>query len=307
MMRSLKFKNLFFQPLTLCMLALTSQVVYSGQIYTIYNTGSQNGVSVRDSDTFSQSLFFNPGFSINGITAGDNNDMYLTSGNNIYNYSNTGTLLNSFTFPNSGINYQDVTFDGNNIYAAYTGSQNGVSIRDADTFGSSSFFNPGFAVSDISAGDNNNLYLTADNSIYNYASSGALIDSFVFPNNGINYKDITFAGDNIYTVYTGSQNGVTVRNSDTLSQSLFFFDPGFVISGIAAGDNNDMFLTSGNSIYNYSDTGALLGSFTFPGSGINYTDIAFAADIAKVPEPSVLALLGLGLMGIRLSKRKKLN
>ena len=251
----------------------------SDQIYTIYN-GSQNGVTVRDANTLEQITFFDPGFAPSSIVAGNCNNMYLTSNNKIYNYSNRGRLINSFTFPSTGINYHAIAYAGRKIYVAYDGSQNGVTIRNSKTFRQRFFFDPGFTIDGITAGKNNDMYLTSGNKIYNYSARGRLLNSFTWPSTSILYSDTTFVPSNscsnkLYTVYGGSQQGVTVRNSSTLVQSNVV-TPGFVASGIASGNNKDMYLTSSNVIYHYSERGTLLKRMVFPDSGINYTGITYA-------------------------------
>lgn len=293
----MKFFSKFFTALVL---GAVSMFANAGVIYTAY-TGNQNGVTIRDSDTLVQSFFFNPGFGVDNIAAGGNNDMYLTSGNVIYQYSNAGVQLNSMTFPDPAIAYQGIAYAGTSIYAAYTGSQNGVTIRDSTTLVQTALFDPGFAVDNIAAGNGNEMYLTSGNTIHRYSNTGVQLASLIFPDPGVDYQGITMAvsGNNIYTAYTGSQNGVTVRDALSLVQS-FFFDPGFAVDNLVAGDNNDMFLTSGNSIYHYSDVGIQLNSFTFPDQ-VNYEGIAFVS----VPEPSTLLLIACGVLGLRIMSRLK--
>ncbi len=276
-------------------IATISNTVLAAQIYTIYN-GSQNGVTIRDSVTLAQTHFFDPGFAASSIVAGNNNNMYLTSGNKIYNYTNTGSLISSLTFPDAGVNYHEIAYAGNKIYTAYNGSQNGVTVRDSMTFNQTLFFDPGFAINGITAGSNNDMYLTSGNNIYNYSDTGTLLNSFTWPSTSIVYSDTTFNGSKLYTVYDGIQEGVTVRDPVTLVQSNVVL-PGFSASGIASGNNNDMYLTFGNVIYHYADNGTLLNSMTFfPDAGVNYTGITYAA--SPVPVPAAVWLFGSGLLGL---------
>jgi hypothetical protein len=252
----------------------------SNQIYTIY-TGSQNGVTVRDANTLEQITYFDPGFSPSSIVAGNCNNMYLTSGNSIYNYRNTGELINIFSFPSRSINYHAIAYAGSKIYVAYDGSQNGVTIRDSNTFQQLLYFDPGFVIDGITAGKNNDMYLTSGNNIYNYSADGEYLNSFTWPSIGILYSDITLSPSHscknkVYTVYGGSQQGVTVRDSDTLNQSNVV-TPGFIPAGISSGNNNDMYLTNKNIIYHYSDNGVKINEMEFiHDSGIIYTGITFS-------------------------------
>ena len=186
-----------------------------------------------------------------------------------------------------------------NIYASYTGSQQGVTIRDL-SLNQISYFSTGFNIDGIAAGNNNDLYVTSGSSLYNYSTTGTLLNQMNFGNtSGINYTDITVSGNNVFASYTGSQQGVTIRDL-SLNQS-FSFNTGFNIDGIAAGLNNDLYVTSGNSIYNYSTNGTLLNQMNFPDSGINYTDIA----VSSVPVPAAAWLFGSGLLGLVGVARRK--
>lgn len=270
----------------------------AGLIYAVY-TGSQNGVTVRDADTFAQQTFFDPGFVINGIAAGRNNDIYLTGANSIYRYSNTGTLLNSFSWPDTSIVYRSITVGDGQLFTAYQGSQVGITVRDASTLIQSAAFLTSLN-NGVGSASENTMYRVAGNNITRYDNSGAILNSFDFPDMGINYTNVDVGNGVIYASYAGSQNGVTVRNEVSLLQSNFF-DPGFLINGLAAGVNSDMYLTNANSIYRYGANGVLVNSFSFPDAGIVYTDIAYA----QVPEPVTLSLVGLGLLGLAFARRRK--
>lgn len=297
--------NHLIKPIMLALCVLISNTVLAAQIYTIYG-GSQNGVTVRDATTLAQTNFFDPGFTPTSIVAGNNNNMYLTSGNTIYNYSTSGSMISSFTFPDSGINYHQIAYAGNKIYTAYDGSQNGVTVRDSNRFNQLQFLPFTFPIQGITAGANNDMYLTSGNNIYNYSDTGVLLNTFTWPSTSIDYTDTTFSGSKLYTVYGGSQEGVTVRDPNTLIQSNVV-TPGFVASGIASGDNNDMYLTRDNVIYHYTDTGTLINSMTFPDQGIDYKGITFAGD-AVVPLPAAAWLFLSGLAGmIGLSRRNKVR
>jgi len=287
--------------LVIAFLTLASSYASAGQIYAAY-TGSVNGVTIRDAATFEQSLFIDLDFTANHIAA-SNNGLYLTSGNSIYNYSLTGELLNSFAF-DGPINYGGIAYADDDIYAAYSGAANGVTARDASTLEQSHFIDADFVVDSLAAGRPGELYLTSGNHIYNLSSSGDLLGSFAF-DGAIDYGGITYADAFIYAAYSGSANGVTVRDSTTLEQS-HFIELDFVVNDIVAGINSDLFLTSGNSIYHYSDTGTQLNSFTFDSQAITYQGIAFnPSTVIEVPEPSTLAILSLGLMGLIFRRKKR--
>jgi len=290
------------------LLLIISTYSSAGLIYSAYN-GSENGITVRDAATLNQTNYFSLGFVVDNVAAGDNNDMFLTSGNSIYHYSNTGTQLNSFTWSSGTISYQGISFsaDGNLFYTAYNASENGITVRDTTTLNQTAYFSLDFAVDNVAAGDNNDMFLTSGNNIYHYSNAGTQLDSFSWSTETISYEGVSFAvGDNsFYTVYNGSENGITVRDSTTLNQTAYF-SLDFAVDDVAAGDNNDMFLTSSNSIYHYSNTGTQLNKFSFDNTNISYAGISFAA--SAIPEPSTLAIFALGLLGLiscRLNKQLK--
>ena len=278
-------------------LGLFSLSASAGQIYTTY-TGSQNGVTVRDADTLVQSFAFSLGFAVDNISAGSNNDMFLTSGDSIYHYSDAGEQLNSFTWGNPRLSYDGIAVSGEDFFTAYSGSQNGVTVRNSNNLAQRNFFDPGFATDNIAAGNGNEMYLTSGNSIYRYDDNGVQLAQMAFPDPRINYQGISMAslGNSIYAAYTGAQNGVTIRDSANLAQS-FFFDPGFTVDNLVAGGNSDMYLTSGNSIYHYSEAGVQLNQFSWSDTSIQYQGIAHA-----VPEPAALMCFLLGLAGLGLKR-----
>ena len=114
------------------------------------------GFTVRDL-RLNQTFFLNTGFDISGIAAGPNSDVYLTSANNIYHYKADGTLLQKMTFPDTGIKYIGITATSDRVYATYTGSQVGVTVRDLN-LNQLSCFGTAFTASGIAAGDASDLY-----------------------------------------------------------------------------------------------------------------------------------------------------
>ena len=275
----------------------------AGIIYAAYE-GSQTGVSVRDSSSFNQINSFGTSFTIDGIVAGAGDELYIASNDSIYRYLNDGTLLQSFTWP-SGINYSDVTFDGQSISSSYNGVQLGVTNRNADTLVQNSSFMTGINAGSISKGLDSDLYLTSGNNIYNFSNGGSLLNTMTFPNSGINYTDVTVQDGLLVASYGGVANGITIRDADALIQ-LSYFNLDFSINGIDAGDNSDIFLAGGNSLYKYGLDGSQLNSFTWGDNSIIYTDIAFK-DVTSVPEPSTLIVFALGMFGLASRRLNKLS
>lgn len=270
------------KALLLATAVMAGSATQAATVYASYK-GSQQGVTVRDTN-LNQIRYFATGLNAEGIAAGVNNDVYLASGSHLLNYSNTGTLIKDMNFgDNSGIVYTDVAVGNGKVFASYTGSQHGVTVRDF-ALNQLSYINTGFDSTGISAGNNNDFYLASTSHLYHYSADGTQIADMNFGNNsGIVYTDVAFAGTQIYASYTGSQTGVTVR--DLNLKQIRYFPTRFNIDGIVAGNNNDMYLSSGSHLYHYTAMGVLIKDMNFgDNSGIIYTDVAFTA--GKVLDPS---------------------
>ena len=165
----------------------TSVVVKGDKVYATYE-GSQLGVTVRDLN-LNQLSSFGTGVKANGVAAGQNNDVYIAAGNHIYNYNVDGSLIKDMAFPVDSINYTDVTVIGDKVYASYTGSQDGFTVRDLDLNQLSSA-STGFVPHSIAAGPANNVYLTSANHIYNYSTDGRQLEDMTFPDGSINYTSV---------------------------------------------------------------------------------------------------------------------
>ena len=146
-----------------------------------------------------------------------------------------------------------------------------MSVRDLNLT-QLNWFNTGIEASGIAAGPNNDVYLSAKNHIYNFDVNGNLLRDMTFPSSSIEYTDVTVLCDKVYASYRGSQHGFTVRDLQLNQQSST--EIGREISGIAAGPNADLYLTSANHIYNYSTSGALIRDMDFPVSSINYSGVS---------------------------------
>lgn len=280
------------------MCACMAQAQANTTVYATY-AGSQLGVTER-TQTLAQTNYFGTGVTASGIGLGVSNDLYISAGNHLINYSINGTLINDMTFPDTTINYTDVAVGGGNVLASYNGSQLGFTVRDYG-LNQLNAVTTGFNINGIAAGDNNHVYLASGNHLYDYLTNGTQVTDMTFPDAGINYTDIDYGNNMLVASYTGSQQGVTLRNL-ALNQTSFF-GVGFNIDSLALGNNNDVFLTSGNSLYNYTLGGALITSMTFPDAGILYTGI----DVTPVPEAESYAMMlaGLGAIGLMMRRRSK--
>lgn len=237
-------------------------------VYGSYN-GSQTGITVRDS-YLNQSTFIPTQYSPNAIAAGTANTVYVTSGDRIVRYGANGTVVKSFKFGDSTINYSGIVTNNNKVYATYNGSQQGVTIRHPNTLAQLSYFSTPFNPSSIAIGANNTLYLTSGDHLYKYSSSGQILYSIASPDPGVTYTGITVKDGRVYASYKGSQNGYTVRDSN-LNQ-LGFYNLPFSPLSIDTGINNDLYFSAYQHLYRYKIAGGILKNMEFP--TINYTGIA---------------------------------
>ncbi len=292
-------KNFVRAAIAAASLSVSGAALADGTVYATY-TGSQQGVTERASATLAQSFAFNTGADGTGVAAA-NGHVYFSAANHLYDYTTGGALVTNMTFPDPAILYTGVAVDAGTVYASYQGSQQGVTIRDLNLNQISSF-GTGINASGIAVGDGN-IFLSAANHLYRYTTAGALLVDFAFPDSGIEYTGISYANSTVFASYKGTQQGFTIRDLN-LGQ-LNFVSVGFDISDIVAGDNNNVFLTSANNIYEYGLNGLLLNTMTFPDAGINYSAIAFVPNAPAVPEPTTWAMMigGLGLVGAAMRRR----
>jgi hypothetical protein len=167
---------------------------HAGTIYASY-TDSQRGVTVRD-ENLAQSAFLPMSFAPDAIGDGAADTFYVLSKNNIYHNDAQGKALAHFAWSDATIKYTGVALHGMNVYVTYTGSQTGISVRDAKTLVQSDVFPTPFAPSAIAVDDNGNIYLAARNHLYKYSNDGKLLVDMNFTDSGINYSGIAVKGNN---------------------------------------------------------------------------------------------------------------
>ncbi len=252
-----------------CLFMSLSGMADANNFYAAYN-GAQQGVTVRSLNLQQVSFFATP-HPVNAVAAGPNNDLYVTYKNHIYNYTVSGALIKDMAFPDSGINYTDISVRGNRVYVSYNGSQKGVTIRDL-ALNQLFYFATPFSIKGIAAGTDNDIYLAAGNGLYRYGTNGILLKSMIFPDKGIDYTDVTITCGRLLASYSGSQRGVTIRDLTTLNQ-YSFFATSFDIAGLVAGTDNDVYVSSSNHLYNLTLTGIQKQAFTWPQTNLSYDDV----------------------------------
>ena len=269
MNRKLDAARLFRFTVLLAFFLSLTVMAHANNFFAAYN-GVQQGVTVRTLN-LQQVSFIQTPHPVNGIAAGPNNDLYMVYRNHIYNYSVSGALIRDMNFPDTGINYTDVSVRGNRVYASYNGSQKGFTVRDL-ALNQLAFVPTSFSINGIAAGTNNDLYLASGNRLYRYATNGTLLNVMTFPDAGIIYTDVAVNCDRLLASYSGSQHGVTVRDLVTLNQYTFIPLP-FEIGGIVAGSDNDVYVSTNNHLYNYSLAGVQTQGFTWPQKNLIYGDL----------------------------------
>lgn len=168
----------------------TDVAVNGDKLYATYN-GSQLGVTVRNLSDLTQIRYFDTGVSASGIAVDPSGNIYTTSANHIRKYDAAGNLLVDMTFPIASINYTAIAFSGGYVYATYTGSQLGVTKRDAGTLNQVQYFDTGINAEGISVGSGGSIYVSAGNVLRKYNNSGSLLRNMTFPVTGINYSGVT--------------------------------------------------------------------------------------------------------------------
>ena len=76
----------------------------------------------------------------------------------------------------------------------------------------------------------------------------------------------------VYASYNGSQVGFTIREFDLTQDN--FANTGIAYSSVAAGPDNDLFMTAGNHIYHYQTNGTPIKDMEFTGDpGVIYSSV----------------------------------
>ncbi len=242
--------------------------------------GAQNGISVRNPITLAEISSFPLPFAVEGMVAGDDDDLFITSGVNIYRYSTAGVELDSVADATAGRVFADIAFiaaprppaAGTALAITAVGSANSISVRDAETIADAGSFDIAAAATGIALSSDNSVYLAAGNTLYHYGSSGALLDSFTDPD--VAYSDVAIVGGNLIAT---TATGFSVRDPDTLAQSANV-DLGFAPSAVSAASTSEVYLTSDNVVTRYSLAGAQLASL-FSATGRIYTDVALVKSV----------------------------
>ena len=264
----------------------TGSVNAAGTLFVGSTNNSVNSVSVRDSETLESagaSLALSD--ALGGVVAGNNDDIYVTVGDTLSNFNLNNGLLNSVTAA-SGNEFTDVTVFASQVVVSVAGTDQGFSFRSLLTLEEILFVPTSFPVASINDGFGR-LFITTGDTVTTFNVSGNEIASISADDPGELFVDAALEGTRLYVAVAGSINEVTARNPINLEEIDSFPVP-FVIDSIAAGDDDDLFITSGNNIFHFTTDGEELG--TIAGDATEtFSDIAFLADPRPVAQGTVIA------------------
>ena len=181
--------------------------------------GAQNGVSVRNPITLAEITSFTLPFAVEGVVAGDDDDLFIVSGANVFHYSTDGVELDSQVDSTTGRAFADIAFiaDPRNpaagsILAIDAAGGDSVSIRDAETLTGAGSFDVLAAATGITLGGSDDVYLAAGDTLLRYGTDGAFIESVT--NDGAVYNDVAFVDGDLIVATT---DGISVRDPVTVS------------------------------------------------------------------------------------------
>ena len=252
--------------------------------------GTSDGVSTRSATTLTEIGSFGVGGTLTGIEAGQGENLYITADDTISNVNTAGGILATDTV--SGAAYSDVALLGAEIFVTSAGATPGVSARDLNTLVESNFFDTAFTPTSIEDGFGR-LYITAGDTLFILNATGAELANASTGTAGVTFVGSAISGTRLYAATGGSANSISVRNPITLAE-ITSFDLSFPVEGIVAGDNDDLFITSGANVFHISTSGEELDSVVDSTAGRAFSDIAFISSPLPPAVGTVLAITAEG-------------
>ena len=161
------------------------------------------------------------------------------------------------------------------LYVGFSDSSEGISVRSATTLTETGSFAAGGVVSGVAAGvndDDDNIYVTAGDTVYSYSVAGAELSSATI--SGATLNDVALLGSQIWVARGDGTPGLSARNPLTLAENDFF-NTAFVPESIEDGFGR-LYITSGDALHIYSGAGLPLEDTTTGTPGEVFVDTALS-------------------------------
>jgi ligand-binding sensor domain-containing protein len=264
-----------------------------GQIFVAYD-GAYNGdggvaeYSLSGQTINTQFVYGYDG--IGGLTMDESGNLWVadTLGAGVWEYSTSGTGLGVLPLAPATANSPGVlaTDDAGNLFVASGGGFVGEFTTSGAIVNSSLI--SGFPVSGLAAAGNNLFVENGLNgTIMDYSTSGQLVNASLIT--GVGGPLVYDGNGHLFVANAGNGTiGEYTTSGQTINASLITGLSG--IGSLALDGNGDLFVLSGDTIGEYTTSGQTINA-----SLVTVTGPVGPTGIVVVPEPSSLALAGLGL------------